>query len=312
MNVTTEVHRDLERLARLLDGARSEVRRLCGSGTAAPSADLDALSRWLYGAWYSTPAEALAPDSSALHRQDLASVLRAALPGARRWSAGWVVLDVGQHGACVAGRRGSSRVVRPGEYVSVSRPGVPVAPGDALAVADAIEWVDWPTGFWTTVSAVGAPSGPMTRLYLSVDVRHVARVLARLVDCLESLAVAYSIKCPVWPAGYGRVDTMVVYLERAAWDGAGEAVQLVARDLAAWLRPCRPPLTLPLARGVACAEDPGTGESFGQCRCRMLAAPARAFVDRPRASSADETRFFLLALSAAGVDPEHPWLAGKG
>jgi len=98
--------------------------------------------------------------------------------------------------------------------------------------------------------------------------------------------------------------------ERLAADGA--TLTLLARDLEPRLRPWCPPLTLRLAHGVACADDPGGGLSFGQSRCRMLAVAVHALVDQPTASADAGIEVCLRALSDARVDPERPWLHAEG
>ncbi|MGI8671264.1 MAG: T3SS effector HopA1 family protein [Luteitalea sp.] len=310
------VRRDLARLVGSVAAAREHLRALRTSsvapGTDEDRAHEDPVVDWLYTTWYTAVPERLVVDPSAHHRPDLAMVLRAALPASVRWATGWVVLDVGRHGTCVAGRRGHARQVRAGEYANLSRPGVPVRPGDAVAISECIDWVDGDSGFWATRSVQGEPSPPWLRVYWSVSVRDIARVLTDVTTTLERLNLRYSLKCPVRSAAFGRVDALIVYLERADWIGARDAITVLARDLEPRLRPWCPPLTLRLAHGVACADDPGGGLSFGQSRCRMLAVAVHALVDQPTASADAGIEVCLRALSDARVDPERPWLHAEG
>jgi hypothetical protein len=108
------------------------------------------------------------------------------------------------------------------------------------------------------------------------------------------------------------VDTLVVYLEAAAWADALAPVTRLAGDLQAQLRPWCPPLTLRLAAGLGFAADPGDGLSFGQSRCRML-APAVATLIADTSLSADMAiDLCLQALHRSRVNPERPWSTEGG
>lgn len=310
LRASTSVQRDLARLVALAGRDRDHVRDLLGAEGPVEPVAVQRVSAWLYHTWYAAPPEAVAVAPRSLH-PDLAAVMRASVASSRRWSPGWVALETHRDGSCVAGRRGAMRRVRPGEYASVSRPGVPVAPGDALVVSECESWVDWSTGFWTTHSA-RMPSAPLIRIYYSVDVSAIAHVLSVVTDALDELGLRYSLKCPVWASGFSRVDTLVLYLERAEWHDAQQAFMAAMRELEGQTRPWWPPLTLRLAPGLAFAEDPGNDESFGQCRCRILAPAVATMVEHLDAPDERQLDLLQQALAAAGVDPERPWKNGKG
>ncbi len=69
-----------------------------------------------------------------------------------------------------------------------------------------------------------------------------------------------------------------------------------------------PVFTKPMAPGIGLAEDPGTEESFGQNRCRLLAeGMIRAYEQRARSL---DRRLQILAESyaGAGISLTHPYL----
>jgi len=74
------------------------------------------------------------------------------------------------------------------------------------------------------------------------------------------------------------------------------------------LRLTHPPLTFPMAPGVAFAEDPGPDFSFGQDRCNALAPAVLALLDDDRQPLTAGIDMFKEALRAARIDPERPWL----
>jgi hypothetical protein len=65
------------------------------------------------------------------------------------------------------------------------------------------------------------------------------------------------------------------------------------------LRTDTPPLCLPVARGVAVAQYPDNGMTFGEHRCHLLALALR----RPGRSLGEIADVF----AAHGVDPSRPY-----
>jgi hypothetical protein len=144
------------------DAALDELSAL--ASRHGPDAQIDVLADWLYVHWYSCPAVTWACAQIPPGRANLVPALRAALAATGRWETGWVALQVMPDNACLAGRGQLTRIVASGDYGNVARPGVPVAPGDGLAVLDRLDWVDEPTGFWSARSLEAEPAHPFNRL----------------------------------------------------------------------------------------------------------------------------------------------------
>ena len=304
---TADIESDLTRLLLVVSASREALSALRDSAGADDAvAVLPRLGDWLYESWYLVPS---IPTLASLgHRTNLSPAYRAALPSSTRWMRGWVAMEAGINGRCVAARRGQARELRCGEYANVSRPGVPVMPGDEVAVIECVDWTDWPTGFWTTRSVSGPPQARMIRLYWSVDEEQICHVLRELTARLEALQLRYSLKCPIRSVDFARVDSLVVYLERTAWLGARDEVAGLAHRLQPLLRHSSPPLTQPIASGVAFAEDPGNNESFGQSRCRILAVGLNTLLREDPLTIPHGMEILTRAMEAANIDPERPWL----
>jgi hypothetical protein len=176
---------------------------------------------------------------------------------------------------------------------------------------ECVDRVDSETGFWATRSAAGEPEAPLGRLYWSSRPESIGAVLSRVTALLERLGLRYSLKSPVRPADLGRVDPLVVYLERGAWEGARRAFVEAAEAMRPLLRSSVPPLTLALAPGLGFAEDPTTRESFGQSRCRALAAGVIALAAEASPSTERSLALLTDALVDAHIDPEHPWICQR-
>jgi hypothetical protein len=87
-------------------------------------------------------------------------------------------------GMCLAGRGNQTRELRPGEYINLARHGMPVAPGDHIAVTELIEWIDEPTGFWCARSWTAEPQKPLVRVYFSTRSDQVGFVLMEVTEAL--------------------------------------------------------------------------------------------------------------------------------
>ena len=303
-----DVQGDLDRLVRSVQARTAELdvlhRAASGSGSEAVR---EAIGHWVYQNWYCTPP--VTEPASKIRYPDinLSSAFRAALPGSRRWLQRWTVVASGKLGSCTAGRRGAARELRSGEYASVFRPGLPVVPGDGVAVMDCLDWFDRETGFWAMRSKHGEPKLPLLRLYLSPTVDAVCPVLTKLTALLDRHRLRYSLKCPFRPGGFGRVDSLVVYLEQSSRTEVRKLLKtLVGGGLL--LRPFTPPLTQTIVPGLSIADDTGVGKSFGQTRCRALAvAIADAVADnRTYTLSAGD---LAAALQRHHIDPQRPWVA---
>jgi HopA1 effector protein family len=312
-SLPNDIDRALVRLLQTLRSAPGEIKEF---GIRSDEHDreeirastLDRLARWLYATWYCAlePAEAAHPSS--IDRENLAAALRASVSASTRWESGWVAVQVGLNGVCLAGRGTQTRELRPGEYVNLARQGLPVAPGDSVVVTELVEWTDQSTGFWCARSWVAEPRDPLVRLYFSVACDHVGYVLAELTATLDALKIPYSLKCPSLAAAYSRVDSVVMYLQADAWPHTASAIRAASRQVATHLRRVTPPLTKKIFPGVAFAEDPGNKQSFGESRCAALAPGALTLLADERFTTSSGIFALTESLRAAGIDPARPWL----
>lgn len=295
--VPNDVHVALSRLACMVWGERLLL------GTIGD----DAIADWLYANWYMLPAVPFSDSSPAPYRSDLSTVLHAALLASARWEHGWVALQVEPSQRCIAGRGALQRMVDPGDYANISRPGVPVVPGDGLAVFNLLTWVDPPTGFLGVRSQKAQPADPLVRLYWSVASTQVGYVVRELVSTLERVGPAWSLKCPSQSVEYGRVDSLVIYLERENWPVFEPSIMALAHTLGPRLRDAVPPLTRCIGRGVGFAEDADPQRSFGQTRCQALVSGVRRVASGSRNDPSTAVEWLVQALQSHGIDPVHPW-----
>jgi hypothetical protein len=267
------------------------ARRLLLDAPDEEAADL------LYSRWFHAQGEALSeyPEGGAY---------RAVALDPARFKPGWTVLDTlaGAAGAVAAIRDGERREVCPPACAPVERDRLRLEAGTALLVDPLTSGIGG--GFWHLWSdgwRRGAPDR-LQRLYLAVAPGaelEVARRFARLAEPGEN----WSIKFLAGLHRAGRRDPAVLYLERSRPLDSGW-VGTLAQSLAGLLDGAPPPLTRAVAPGMAWAEDPGGGLSFGEHLCRLLATAAQ--VPGALSDEAGWRAAVVRAFRSVGLDPDRP------
>ncbi|MEO7268635.1 MAG: T3SS effector HopA1 family protein [Knoellia sp.] len=257
----------------------------------------------LYRQWYAVGS----PHASASRRWDppAASAARAAHRGLSDWVGDEVeVLATGMAGVVVVATPRGRRALCRGEYVTTSgRPGFPPRVGDKVRCPRRLGAVVQ-DGWWRTWGAGWDPqnhSGRLVRVYL----RPVPGAVASLVHAVTSVlaeADSWLLKLAPTPEGLTRPDAVVAYIAGPTREAERDAVTAAVVGLT---EGAPPPLTEPLADGVAWAEDPGTGESFGEVRCAAISAAYAALE-----GNAVTERVWLDTVAAEfgrrGLDPAAP------
>ena len=253
-------------------------------------------------------ASRMAPETgeSALTCQEtqLTARLAAANQGAGSWEPGWQVRSCDNGSVAVHGRdlelwvdRSDCRPVA-GELA----PGAPVLlrlPSEACGASP---------GYYVALSddpLVWDEGRTLVRLYWNVAPSGAADLVRGVTARLNGAGVPFRLKVLDNAISYARRDTAVLYLLR---DDVGTAAPLLADVHAACrgaLRPGVPAFTKPLASGLAVAEDPGTGQSFGEHRSELVAAGLIRAAGRARG---DRLRVVVQTLREAGVALDRPYL----
>lgn len=221
--------------------------------------------------WTGTPRPARPLDLTS----DPAFVARlsAANAGQTIWDRGWQVYQVTQDGRLHVEKGDRYRVVTHAQ--TGLPPGYQPQPGQRVDIAMQHQSTTAQAGYYHAFGetpASAAEEGDLARLYFNVGADKAPALLNLLTTGLNRYFIPFSLKCPASPALYDRVDTAVLYPPRRylplVLDVLDEAVPI----LTGLLRPGEPLFTRHLLPGLGGADDPGTGESFGQSRCRQVAA----------------------------------------
>jgi hypothetical protein len=173
------------------------------------------------------------------------------------------------------------------------------------------EYVDRLPGFYVATGPVGwgdVDWSRVVRIYWNVTPTGARHLMLAATRVLNEAAVGYQLKILSRLDGEPRCDAAVLYVAEAEYPRLRDLLERIYRVVAPELRPGVPALTKRLAPGVALAEDPGGGVSFGQHRCTAL---ADSLIDAHRHgvhSLDDRFRFVTEAFARRGIDVEAPYL----
>jgi hypothetical protein len=216
------------------------------------------------------------------------------------WTGGWELVE--QQGARSSVRRGgitvwtSSREVR--NPAADSRVEVRLP-----AVAERLS-----PGFLLLRGALDldmAARGRVLRLYWNILPGGAELLFKNLTVHFDEGLLPYRLKILRALRSEARCDAAVLYLPAAGWHTARTFLEERYSDMAAWLGPRTPAFTLRLAPGLAVAEDPPSGESFGRNRSQLL---ADGLLDAWENGIADPDRRIAAVcdgILAKGFDPEN-------
>ena len=206
---------------------------------------------------------------------NFAHLLSQANQGRERWYEGWRIEKVLQGGQVRAEKHGLRRTLWPGEYVL--RDGSAMAPRvqAQLSVFQARESHALQSGFYFAYGEAVADEqdeSHLLRFYWNVTAAGAPLLLANLTRILNRFGLPFKFKCLNAAEQFVRLDAAVLYVNRRFDWIVRALLDDVIGDLGhAHLGRATPLFTLPVRPGVALAEDPMGGESFGMNRCRIVA-----------------------------------------
>lgn len=225
-------------------------------------------------------------------------------PDRDRWDAGWTYVESAPGESHVVRRRGldfsvSSEGVRP-------RRGRALRAGREVAVLVPAERWSLSPGFMLfhgeRLLHPRSAGTRRTRLYMDLDVDDSRKVIG-MCRRFNEARLPFTLKVAAQPALYDdRCDTVVLFVEREDYLQASELLVEEATRAGLAPRAPTPAFTRRLGSGVAVADDPATAESFGELRCRLLAAGILRAEDAPGGSIEARLQAVDEEFLAAGVE----------
>lgn len=269
------------------------------------------LGRQLYSHAYCRTFKGSIAEETSPADENVTEALSRANTSRERWDRGWTIDQVLPSGQVLARKGDATLELWGGEYTTHDGPGTRPRAGKALNVFVPKEALHVQPMFYfafdeTLVGQEGAST--LVRFYWNVEPTAAPRLLGLLTSTLNRFQVPFRLKCANRRTELERLDALVLYVHARYYRVTSEILldlyPPVAQDLAA----DTPLFTKRLRPGLAFAEDPGNGESFGTHRCRVLAEGIwRAFEHHAKT---EEDQFSEVAreFEARGIALERPYL----
>jgi hypothetical protein len=282
--------------------------------TDGQSAVAEALQNALYGSCYTRSFRGSLEDVAANMSEDAAGwleALSAANMSKDRWEEGWQVQQFLPSGQIYGQKLGLVRTFWAGQFVTRANHGMAPQPGTPIAVFFPRESRNRQAGFYFVFGEALADQHdefPMVRYYWNIKAEGAVPLVQTLSAALNKYQVPFHFKILNHPAMLGRSDAAILYLGRRYYRAAAEICRETHEKIADLLNEQVPLFTLPLAKGLAFAEDPGTPESFGMMRCRLLAEGLCVAYSEGRTTQADRLERVGQHFTANGISLEQPFL----
>lgn len=190
-----------------------------------------------------------------------------------RWDPGWLVYHMDANGGVHVQKGDCHRLVMPGSYAIAGSQNVVPQVGMVLDILVVHESTTAQPGFCVLLSAA-VPSdyddSSLVRLYFNLAPDAVPVFVSFATGELNAYQIPFRLKCLADPAGYDRSDAVVLYVAKRYLSMALRVLADLPPAVRQNLQDDVPLFTKRLDAGIGAAEDPGTGESFGQSRMRLV------------------------------------------
>ncbi|HEV2417879.1 MAG TPA: T3SS effector HopA1 family protein [Terriglobia bacterium] len=242
---------------------------------------------------------------------DMSQELSVANAGQPRWEPGWQIYKVEPSAQIFAQRGGVNRAFQPGQYVIQDGASAGPRAGSSATVFFPKESLTMQPGFYFAFGEAETDSPAdynLVRFYWNVKSEGAADLMRLSTERLNRFRIPFRMKSLTTRSQYTRLDAAIVYLNKRYFHIAAELLGGVRREMEGRLGEGVPLFTLRLAPGLALAEDPGNGESFGMNRCRMLAEAVWSAYLQGDQSLSGRLAAIASQFKANGLDLDRPYL----
>jgi hypothetical protein len=249
------------------------------------------------------------PAGRMLDRDDrFVEALSAANGGAGPWEPGWrLIAEDGRR--WIAERDGLALAV-PGERLR-SATGDGLRSGVEADVRLPKELRRMSPGYYMLLGDV--PLDPrvnqLVRVYWHLTEELAVAFVAAASTVLNRARLAFRLKVLDRGDAYRRCDAAILYAYKSDFSRAHDALRELHLQFAGLLPAIVPPFTKQLAAGIALAEDPGGGASFGEHRCSLLADALIRASEQGAGDAEGYATIIRAHFVEAGVDLDAPFLA---
>lgn len=280
--------------------------------SSARSAVVQYLGKELYLHCYSrkfTGTIADIPITSADER--FVDQLSAANSSREYFAQGWRILSQMPTGHYIVGKNGLTRILFAGEFISHSDFRGPIQEGTAISIFCPRESKTMHPGFYYVFGeGLGDQQDDrgLLRFYWNIQADGAVSLVGLLTEKLNRFQIPFRFKLANNPLGYDRSDAAILYVNYRYYRPVAELLADVRLNVAHWLESHTPLFSKSLAPGLGLAEEPTTGESFGQQRCRILADAIWNIYELKLDKDEQQLEEIKKQLAESGIDPDLPYL----
>jgi hypothetical protein len=205
---------------------------------------------------------------------DLTASLKQVNTTTDEWDRGWKIYQMAASGKIFVQKAERSRAALAGAYASETMKSHGLQIGDLVSLRVYSANSELQAAFFHSFGRQLADQFDdysAVRLYFNIDAESAATLLAELSSLLNQYYVPFHFKTLVDSRQYGRADSAVLYIARRYYQFVVSLLAHLPALLGSGLHDPVPMFCQRIMRGVGVAEDPGTGESFGMHRCRVVA-----------------------------------------
>ncbi len=187
---------------------------------------------------------------------------------------GWRILRQLPTGHYIAEKNGLTRLLFAGEFISTNDIRGPVTDGTSISIFCPRESRTMHQGFYyifgETLGDQLDDTG-LLRFYWNIKAEGAIELVRLLTGQLNRFQLPFRLKVVNNPADYDRRDAAILYINERYYRVTSELLTKIHQQVTPWLNGDSPLFCKQLLPGLGMAEEPTTGESFGQQRCRILA-----------------------------------------
>ncbi|TAZ73777.1 hypothetical protein ELH70_14450 [Rhizobium ruizarguesonis] len=205
---------------------------------------------------------------------DITATLSAANSSRTIRQDGWIVRSINPDGSLTCDRGTSGTGIFFADHVYSRNSRFPASIGDQVIVEFPRELRQGQESFYFALGEErldGNDLRNLVRLYWNVGLSGAPRLTNVLTRNLNKFKIPFQFKAGSSAPFYQRCDSAVLYIARRHFNITAAIVAELLPQLRPLLSSDVPLFTKLLEPGLSAAEDPGTGESYGESRCAILA-----------------------------------------
>ena len=249
------------------------------------------------------------PEGRANFGESIAPQLSAANRGHERWEHDWLYWQQDPGGGLWATRDLSVALAQPGQW-AMPNGGMPT-PGAPLSIFLSKELPHAQPGFYIALGETPFDrftEGRMMRVYFNIEEAGAAELVSAMTESLNAFLVPFRFKILDHHGAFTRADGSVLYCGRRYFGVVSRLLPRIVERVKHALRGAVPMFTKALYPGVGFAEDPGSGDSFGLSRSRLVTQAIWNAWSRGDQSGEGRIAELQSLFGAAGLRLDKPYL----